>query len=96
VFTLQLIKITPFSAKFAPTSNPPTSDKFTNSPRLRPADRTPPQRTASVSERIAQRLKEIQKRSIDTLVQVTAPEDVEASTPPELGVRTAGKALTKS
>jgi len=95
VFTLQFIEITPFSAKFAPTGNPPTSDKFTNSPRLRPADRAPTQRTASVSERIAQRLKEIQKRSIDTLAQVTAPEDAEASTPPELGLDQQEKPLPK-
>lgn len=39
-----------------------------------------------MSERITQRLKEIQKRSIDTLVQVTASEDIDASTPPELEV----------
>jgi hypothetical protein len=46
-----------FSAKFAP------NDKYTGSPRLRPHDRAPPQRSASVSERISQRLKEIQLQS---------------------------------
>ncbi|KAF4610740.1 hypothetical protein D9613_006830 [Agrocybe pediades] len=67
-------------AKFAPTSNGP-ADKFTSSPRVRPVDshRTPPQRTASVSERIAQRLKEIQKKSADVLAQATSTEDPNAS-----------------
>lgn len=50
------------SAKFAP--NNAHSDTYTSSPRMRPVDgRSPPQRTASVSERIAQRLKEIQRKS---------------------------------
>lgn len=55
-------------AKFAPNSNGIT-DNYTTSPRIRPADshRSAPQRTASVSERIAQRLKEIQKKSASTL-----------------------------
>ncbi|KAG7093658.1 hypothetical protein E1B28_007320 [Marasmius oreades] len=54
-------------AKFAPNSSRVT-DHYTTSPRLRPLDgRSPPQRTASVSERIAQRLKEIQKRSVGAL-----------------------------
>lgn len=68
------------SAKFAPNSGGPT-DKYTSSPRIRPADghRTAPQRTASVSERIAQRLKEIQKRSADVLAQATSTEDPNAS-----------------
>lgn len=50
-------------ARFAPTGE--HVDKYTTSPRLGPRDshRAPPQRTASVSERIAQRLKEIQRRS---------------------------------
>ncbi|TFK51765.1 hypothetical protein OE88DRAFT_1658375 [Heliocybe sulcata] len=50
-------------ARFAPTNE--YQDKYTTSPRLGPRDshRAPPQRTASVSERIAQRLKEIQRRS---------------------------------
>jgi hypothetical protein len=39
-----------------------------------------------VSERIAQRLKEIQKRSIETVAHMTASEDMDASTPPELEV----------
>ena len=41
--------------------------------------RTPPQRTASVSERIAQRLKEIQKKSVEALAQATSTEDPNAS-----------------
>lgn len=50
-------------AKFAPVANPP--DNYTTSPRVRPVDgRSAPQRTASVSERIAARLKEIQQKSI--------------------------------
>jgi hypothetical protein len=49
------------SAKFAP--NTKLGDTYTSSPRLRPHDRAPPQRTASVSERIAQRLKEIQNKN---------------------------------
>ncbi|KAF8892093.1 hypothetical protein BD779DRAFT_1670440 [Infundibulicybe gibba] len=62
-------------AKFAPNGG--STDKYTNSPRLRPVDgrRTPPQRTASVSERIAMRLKEIQKRSSDALAQATSTQD---------------------
>ncbi|KAF5388647.1 hypothetical protein D9757_004791 [Collybiopsis confluens] len=49
-------------AKFAPNSG--GADHYTTSPRLRPLDaRSPPQRTSSVSERIAARLKDIQKKS---------------------------------
>ncbi|KAJ3908094.1 hypothetical protein F5879DRAFT_794340 [Lentinula edodes] len=49
-------------AKFAPNSG--GNDHYTTSPRLRPIDaRSPPQRTSSVSERIAARLKDIQKKS---------------------------------
>ena len=61
------------SAKFAPNSSG-AGDNYTTSPRIRPLDtkRTPPQRTASVSERIAQRLKEIQKRSVDAISAATA------------------------
>ncbi|KAF5316623.1 hypothetical protein D9619_006671 [Psilocybe cf. subviscida] len=66
-------------AKFAPNSG--SSDKFTSSPRMRPVDghRSAPQRTASVSERIAQRLKEIQKKSASALSQATTTEDPNAS-----------------
>ncbi|VDC00964.1 unnamed protein product [Peniophora sp. CBMAI 1063] len=55
-------------AKFAPGSEV-GSDKYTTSPRLRPVDatteegRAPPQRGFSVSERIAQRLRDIQKKT---------------------------------
>jgi len=60
------------SARFAPVSTNASEagdeDKYTLSPRIRPVDgRAPPQRSASVSERIAQRLKEIQKKSVSTL-----------------------------
>lgn len=64
------------SAKFAPTNNGQT-DKFTNSPRVRPTDRAPVQRTVSVSERIAQRLKEIQKKGI---ASTTSTDDPNTST----------------
>ena len=47
------------SAKFAP--NTELSDKYTTSPRLVPRDK--PVRTATVSERIAQRFKDIQKKA---------------------------------
>ncbi|KAF8159691.1 hypothetical protein B0H34DRAFT_796910 [Crassisporium funariophilum] len=73
-------------AKFAPNGNGPT-DKYTSSPRIRPADRTPPLRTASVSERIAQRLKEIQKKSADALASATSTEDPNGS--PESSVENA-------
>ncbi|KIY65071.1 hypothetical protein CYLTODRAFT_379951 [Cylindrobasidium torrendii FP15055 ss-10] len=55
-------------AKFAPNSTG-IADTYTTSPNMRPADtpRAPPQRTPSVSERIAARLKEIQKKSAATL-----------------------------
>ncbi|KAL0953557.1 hypothetical protein HGRIS_004778 [Hohenbuehelia grisea] len=52
-------------AKFAPNSN--VGDNYTSSPRIRPADARVPQRTASVSERIASRLKELQKKSVNAL-----------------------------
>ncbi|KAJ3551510.1 hypothetical protein NP233_g13067 [Leucocoprinus birnbaumii] len=60
-------------AKFAPVDNVP--DKYTSSPRIRPVDgRTPPQRSATVSERIAARFKELQKKSADALAAATAPD----------------------
>lgn len=66
------------SAKFAPNSG--GADPYTSSPRLRPVDakRTPPKRTASVSERIAQRLKEIQKKSVE-VIAAAASEDLDGS-----------------
>ncbi|KAG6909042.1 hypothetical protein DXG01_002316 [Tephrocybe rancida] len=68
-------------AKFAPNSGGNVPDKYTSSPRLRPVDgRTPPPRTASVSERISQRLKEIQKRSTGAL-QTALAEDNEQLLP---------------
>src|SRR6266478_3234207 len=53
VFTLNC------SAKFAPNSG--LSDKYTTSPRLAPRDK--PVRSATISERIAQSFKEIQRRA---------------------------------
>lgn len=48
---------------------------------MRPVDshRAPPQRTVSVSERISQRLKEIQKKSAAALANATSTEDPNAS-----------------
>ncbi|KII87448.1 hypothetical protein PLICRDRAFT_142731 [Plicaturopsis crispa FD-325 SS-3] len=57
-------------AKFAPNND--LGDTYTTSPRIRPRDaRAPPQRTPSVSERIAARLKEIQRKSAG----VAAPDE---------------------
>jgi hypothetical protein len=53
VFTLN------YSAKFAPNSE--LSDKYTTSPRPVPRDR--PVRSATISERIAQRFKDIQRKA---------------------------------
>jgi hypothetical protein len=47
------------SAKFAPSSE--LSDKYTTSPRLVPRDK--PVRSATISERIAQRFKDIQRKA---------------------------------
>ena len=49
------------SAKFAP--NRELSDKYTTSPRLHPRER--PVRTATISERIAQKFKDIHRRASD-------------------------------
>lgn len=75
-FSLFIVTDTLSSARFAPvstnTSEVGDGDKYTLSPRIRPVDgRAPPQRSASVSERIAQRLKEIQKKSVSTLANAT-------------------------
>ncbi|KAF5361761.1 hypothetical protein D9756_002513 [Leucocoprinus leucothites] len=60
-------------AKYAPVDNVP--DKYTSSPRIRPVDgRTPPQRSATVSERIAARFKELQKKGVDALATATTPD----------------------
>lgn len=55
-----------FSAKFAP-NNELAADHYTSSPRLSPRDRLnqPPQRTSSVSERIAARFKELQRKAVN-------------------------------
>ncbi|KAJ7760434.1 hypothetical protein B0H16DRAFT_1813870 [Mycena metata] len=62
-------------AKFAPNSG--GRDSYTSSPRIRPLDgrRSPPVRTASVSERIAQRLREIQKKSVNAVAAAAAGSD---------------------
>lgn len=54
------------------------TDTYTTSPRIRPADahRAPPVRTASVSERIANRLREIQKRSAGALSASTTSASI--------------------
>ena len=63
------------SAKFAPTGK--ASDKYTPSPKVRPHDRIP-QRTASVAERISQRLKDIQGKGVGKLA-AREPENGEAA-----------------
>jgi hypothetical protein len=79
-----------YSAKFAPVNNPP--DKYTGSPRIRPVDgRTPPQRSATVSERIAARFKELQKKSADALAAATAPDDIDDDETPLAKVVDKGK-----
>ncbi|THU99108.1 hypothetical protein K435DRAFT_508387 [Dendrothele bispora CBS 962.96] len=71
-------------AKFAPNQNGPNDDHYTTSPRLRPLDaRGPPQRTASVSERIAARLKEIQKRAAGAAAAAEGKESKENLLEPE-------------
>src|ERR1700722_15005770 len=64
------------SARFAPTRR--LSDKYTSSPLLHPHDRTPPQRTASVSERISQRFKVIQNKISGNGASVDEDEAAEA------------------
>lgn len=54
-------------AKFAPNND--LGDHYTTSPRLLPRDKsTQPQRSATVSERIAQRFKEIQRKAAGTSI----------------------------
>ncbi|KAJ6581367.1 hypothetical protein B0H19DRAFT_1060957 [Mycena capillaripes] len=72
-------------AKFAPNSG--GNDTYTTSPRVRPVDgrRSPPVRTPSVSERIAQRLREIQQKSAKAVADATntaKPEAVEEGEKP--------------
>ena len=67
-------------AKFAPNGAVP--DKYTNSPRLAPADAIQaPQRTATVSERISQRLRDIQHKGTSTFVNASADDSTEDPTP---------------
>ncbi|KAG9223920.1 hypothetical protein CCMSSC00406_0004464 [Pleurotus cornucopiae] len=73
-------------AKFAPNSG--GVDNYTSSPRLRAVDgRAPPQRTASVSERIALRLKELQKKAMSVAAEDpnhTPQENAEEPVVPKL------------
>ncbi|KAF5383527.1 hypothetical protein D9615_003598 [Tricholomella constricta] len=70
-------------AKFAPNSGGNVPDKYTTSPRMRPVDgRAAPTRTASVSERISQRLKEIQKKSAGALQSALADDGDETPEKP--------------
>lgn len=69
-------------AKFAPHSGGAVPDKYTNSPRLAPADAIQaPQRTATVSERITQRLRDIQSKGTSTFVNASADDSTEGPTP---------------
>ncbi|GLB41896.1 putative protein with domain found in Dishevelled, Egl-10, and Pleckstrin (DEP) [Lyophyllum shimeji] len=71
-------------AKFAPNSGGNVPDKYTTSPRVRPVDGRPT-RTASVSERISQRLKEIQKKSAGALHSTLADgEETEEKPAPKV------------
>lgn len=62
------------SAKFAP--NTELADNLTLSPRLAARERAPPQRTASVSERIAQRFKELQRKAVNNDKDTTTPTTI--------------------
>ena len=68
--TLRLICTSNCSAKFAPSRE--LSDKYTTSPRLHPRER--PVRTATISERIAQKFKDIQRRASDLAEGVPSEE----------------------
>lgn len=70
-------------ARFAPGADG-SSDKYTSSPRLRPADappRAPLQRAATVSERIANRLKELQRKSASKSTSEPSPASTPAPPP---------------
>ncbi|THH01772.1 hypothetical protein EW145_g6857, partial [Phellinidium pouzarii] len=75
-------------AKFAPNSE--LADNYTTSPRVAPRDRANPQRTASVSERIAQRFKELQHKatnarpSDEIISTVTVFDDKSPSSQPDV------------
>ncbi|KAF8845130.1 hypothetical protein BDN67DRAFT_962064 [Paxillus ammoniavirescens] len=65
-------------AKFAPNND--LGDHYTTSPRLTPRDaRTPPQRSATVSERLAQRFKEIQRKAVASSGSTTLDSASEAA-----------------
>jgi hypothetical protein len=71
------------SVKFSPNKGE-LEDKYTSSPRLRTADR--PQRNATVSERISERLKVLQKKTTNAL---TSSEDAPPAVPSDADAATA-------
>lgn len=66
------------SAKFAPNND--LGDHYTTSPRLAPRDARTPQRSATVSERIAQRFKEIQRRAVAPSVSAATSDAANETT----------------
>ncbi|KAJ7066747.1 hypothetical protein C8F01DRAFT_1020317 [Mycena amicta] len=79
-------------AKFAPNTG--GTDSYTTSPRVRPADgrRSPPVRTASVSERIAARLRDIQKKSAIAVAAATSDSKADETPLPKVD-KGKGKAI---
>jgi hypothetical protein len=70
--TLRLRRTYNCSAKFAPSRE--LSDKYTTSPRLHPHPRERPVRTSTISERIAQKFKDIQRKASDLAEGVPSEE----------------------
>ncbi|TFY52335.1 hypothetical protein EVG20_g10594, partial [Dentipellis fragilis] len=68
-------------AKFAPNSQ--FNDKYTTSPRLAPSDAGSPKKSASISGRIAQRLKEIQRKTANATASPSVPKEATTSAVPE-------------
>ncbi|KAA1468841.1 hypothetical protein DENSPDRAFT_795101 [Dentipellis sp. KUC8613] len=68
-------------AKFAPNSQ--FNDKYTTSPRLAPSDAGSPKKSASISGRIAQRLKEIQRKTANATASPSDPKEATTSAVPE-------------
>lgn len=69
-------------ARLVGAPNSAKQDHYTTSPRMRPVDaprepRTPPLRSTSVSERIANRLRDLQKRSAGALAAAAASSENE-------------------
>ncbi|KIK99806.1 hypothetical protein PAXRUDRAFT_822344 [Paxillus rubicundulus Ve08.2h10] len=70
-------------AKFAPNND--SGDHYTTSPRIAPRDaRTPPQRSATVTERLAQRFKEIQRKAAASAESTSLDSASEAAEEEEL------------